>query len=726
MLSEPLPRPEGKLVRLAAGRALAITSEIVHQVPGRVRLRIPRLRLEPELGEHIVGFVTDQPGVQGVRVSIASASLVVEYDPVALNASDLLALLRGGVPLDEVQPTAMQPPGRGALACGALALALGLLGVPPLVTGALLAASAVPILARAVASLTQERQLSADALDATAIAVLLARGDIAAAALSASLIAGGEYIRALTARRSQGALTGLLAAQSHAVWVVRGRRKERVAADALALGDVVVVYPGELLVVDGLVVRGRALVDQKALTGESTPVLKKRGETVYASTLVVDGKLYVQAQAVGLQTRASLIVRLLEDAPLHDTRLANYARRYADRLVLPTFALAGGLLLLTGDVARAVSVLIIDFATGIRVSAPTTVLAAMTAAVHADILVKGGRALEQLATVDTLVFDKTGTLTAGTPRVIEVYVLGPDARREDVLQLAAAAEQRLTHPAAAAIVHAAQRAGVRIPERGDLRFAVGLGVRAEVEGETVVVGSRRYLSQQHIPVDAQAGELADTAGRRGASTAFVAREGEVIGAICYADVPRPEARHVLEALRARGIKHLVMVTGDNAWVAAGVARELGIEHVEAEVFPERKADIVRDLQSRGRVVGVVGDGINDSPALAYADVSISLKAASDVARETADIVLHGDLHGLPTAVDIAREALGLIRQNLLVVGAPNAAGLLLASAGAVGPVGATALNNGSSVAAALNALRPLFRRPESIEQATRTQTSAAR
>jgi Cu2+-exporting ATPase len=484
-----------------------------------------------------------------------------------------------------------------------------------------------------------------------------------------------------------------------------------VSADALVAGDVVVTYPGELLVVDGLVLRGRALVDQKTLTGESTPVMKRTGDTVYASTVVADGKVYVQAQAVGAQTRASLIVHLLEDAPLHDTRLANYARRYADRMVLPTFLLAGGLLALTGDVARAVSVLIIDFATGIRVSAPTTVLAAMTAAVHADILVKGGRALEQLAAVDTLVFDKTGTLTGGTPRVTQVHVLGSTASRDEVLRLAAGAEQRLTHPAAEAIVHAAQRTGLPIPERGDSRFAIGLGVRAELEGSIVLVGSVRYMAQQRVALGDEALELAGRAGRQGVSTVFVARDGELIGAVCYADVPRPEARRVLEALRARGIKHLVMVTGDNSHVAGVVARQLGIEQVEAEVFPERKAEIVRELQARGRVVGVIGDGINDSPALAYADVSISLKAASDVARETADIVLHGDLEGLPVAVDIAREALGLIRQNLVIVGAPNAAGLLLASLGVVGPVAATALNNGSNVAAALNGLRPLLRGP---------------
>ncbi|MBV9543299.1 MAG: heavy metal translocating P-type ATPase [Chloroflexi bacterium] len=671
---------------------------------------MPGLRSEPQLAGQLVATLCRQVGVVSARASVPNASLVVDYEPASVSVSDIVHMLRAGVPLESGRAGPTQQASRGALVCGGLALGLSLLGAPTLLSGALLAASAVPVLVRAAASLREERKLSADALDATAISILLARGDIAAAALSASLIAGGEYIRALTARRSHGALTSLLAAQGRSAWVLRGRRKERLAAELIQPGDVVVTYPGELLVVDGTVLRGRALVDQKTLTGESVPVLKAAGATVYASTVVTDGKLYVRAQAVGARTRAGLIVQLLEDAPLHDTRLANYARRYADRLVVPTFALAGGLLLVTGDVARAVSVLIIDFATGIRVSAPTTVLAAMTAAVHADILVKGGRAFEQLAAVDTLVFDKTGTLTEGRPRVTQVRALDPSVTRDDVLRIAAGAEQRLSHPAAEAIVHAAQRAGVSVPERGDLHFAVGLGVRAEIDASIVHVGSPRYLARQQVQVTAEAQRVADEAGLRGASTVFVARDGRLLGAICYADVPRTEARSVINSLRARGIEHCVMVTGDNARVAQHVAHQLGIHQVEAEVFPERKAEIVRELQARGRVVGVVGDGINDSPALAYADVSISLKAASEVARETADIVLHGDLNGLPVAVDIARDALGVIRQNLMIVGAPNAAGMLLAATGVVGPVGATALNNGSNVAAALNGLRPLLRR----------------
>jgi Cu2+-exporting ATPase len=575
-----------------------------------------------------------------------------------------------------------------------------------------------------VQGLVGERRLTADVLDATAVAFLGAGGNVVAAALSTTLIAGGEHIRELTARRSRRVFTGLLASTGQLAWVVRGARKERLPAEAVQAGDTVVVYPGELVLVDGVVIRGRALVDQKVLTGESRPVLKRPGDPVYAATVLADGKLYVRTEKVGLATRASQIIQILEGAPTHDTRLGNYARRFADRLVLPTLVFAGGVFAVTRDATRAISVIVFDFATGVRVSAPTTVLAAMTAAAQRDVLIKSGRALEQLAALDTLVLDKTGTITAGTPAVTGVRPLGRDVAltvasagervrlsgADALLALAAAVERRLTHPAAHAVVRAAERRDLPIPERGDSHYTVGQGVTADVEGSQVLVGSGRFLTRSGVALPPAGAELAARAAARGGSTLFVARDGVAIGAITYADLPRPEARAIIRALHDRGLRHCVMVTGDDAGVASAIAQEVGLDRVEAEVFPERKAEIVRQLQRRGHVVGVIGDGINDSPALAYADVSISLKAGSDVARETADVVLHGDLWGLVQAIDVARESMAVVRSGLAIVGVPNAAGMVLAGAGLVPPAAATAVNNGSNVAAALNALRPLLHR----------------
>ncbi len=275
------------------------------------------------------------------------------------------------------------------------------------------------------------------------------------------------------------------------------------------------VYPSDLVLVDGVVIRGRALVDQKVLTGESAPVLKQSGDRVFASTLLTDGKLYVRTEQMGGATRAQRVVQILEAAPTHDTRLGNHARRVADRLVAPALTLAGGVYAATGDAARAASVPICDFATGIRISAPTAVLAAMTAAARQDLLIKGGRALEQLARVDTIVFDKTGTLTLGSPRVSHVRAFGRHACAEEVLALAAAAEARLAHPAAQAIVQAAEERGVRVPEREDWRYSVGLGVEATVRGERVLIGDHPFLARAgvRLPAAARARRSAGAAWR---------------------------------------------------------------------------------------------------------------------------------------------------------------------------------------------------------------------
>jgi Cu2+-exporting ATPase len=358
-------------------------------------------------------------------------------------------------------------------------------------------------------------------------------------------------------------------------------------------------------------------------------------------------------------------------------------------------------------VNRAVSILVFDFATGIRVSVPTAVLATVTRAARQNVLIKGGRALENLAALDTVVFDKTGTLTTGSPRVLVVHPTSSGISKEQIIGLAAAAECRLTHPAAIAIVQAAEAQRVHIPDRGDSRYVVGQGVEAEVDGHTVLVGSRRFLTGAGVAIPAAASTVVNQAGRRGASVLFVAQDGQTIGVIVTADTVRPEAADVVRQLRARGIQRVIMLTGDHVHAARAAASQVGIDQVEAGVFPERKVAIVHQLQESGHVVGMIGDGINDSPALAYADVSFSLKAGTDVARETADVVLHGDLSGMVYAIDLARTARGIIRQNIALAAAPNLAGMLAAGAGLVGPAAATALNNGSAIAAAMNGLRPL-------------------
>ncbi|HEV8636776.1 MAG TPA: heavy metal translocating P-type ATPase [Chloroflexota bacterium] len=706
-------------VRRAAG------ARIVHHVPGRLRLHAPALRREPGLADRIIAVGMAHAGVRAVRVNLPAASVAVEYDPAALTPSR--ALVRRWV---ATGPAALPPPaalgdgsgprqgGEGAgsawrrlvpLAASAAGLALALLGGPagPPLALALTALGALPIARRAVVASARERRLSVDHLDSAAVALMLALGDVVGAALMTALVAGGEEIRDRTARRSRRAALDLRAALGRRAWLVRAGQKLQVAIDELRVGDVVVVYPGDLIPVDGLVIDGTAAVDQKALTGESKHVLKTIGDQVLAATVVADGKLYVRATAVGDGTRAGWIVRTLQDAPMYDTRAANYAARFGDRLVLPTFGLAGAAYLLTRNPARAAAILIVDFATGIRVAAPTTVLATMTRAARDGILIKGGRAIEQLAAADAVLFDKTGTLTRGEPEVSEVVSVDGELSDEQVLALSAAAEVRLRHPAARALVRHARGRGIGIPERQSSHYTTGLGVVAGVDGHTVHVGSGRFVRSAGIETGAAAHPAARLAAR-GASVVYVAVDDRLVGVVGYHDPPRPEAPAVVAWLRRHGVRELLMVTGDEPAAARAIARSLGIDRVHASALPHEKAEMVRELQRRGHVVAVVGDGINDSPALALADVSISMRHGADVARETADVVLvEPHLWGIAQAIELSRGALGLIRQNLALVGLPNAAAMALAATGAVSPLGATLISNGSTVVAAMNSLRPL-------------------
>ncbi|HEY9666315.1 MAG TPA: heavy metal translocating P-type ATPase, partial [Coleofasciculaceae cyanobacterium] len=394
----------------------------------------------------------------------------------------------------------------------------------------------------------------------------------------------------------------------------------------------------------------------------------------------------------------------------------NYAANIADRAVVPTLLLSGVVFAFTRNFARAASVLTLDFATGIRVSVPTTVLAALTYAARRGILIRSGRALEKLAHVDAVVFDKTGTLTQGEPAVVRVETVNESISPMQVIEFAAAAEQRLTHPVANAIVRYAEAQGARILPRGKWDYLLGLGVRAQIDGHAVLVGSDRLLVNEGINVDTLQQKHQLQTGHQ--SVIYVASDGELLGAIAYRDPLRPESRQVIKALQAEGME-IHLLTGDKKQTAHAVAGELGIDttHTHAEAFPEEKVAVVKDLHAKGKTVAFAGDGINDSPALAYAEVSVSFANGSEVARETADVVLmENNLRGLPEAIAIARQAMELIHQNTGIVAIPNLAALVLAVAVGIDPLAATLVNNGSTVVAGINGLRPLLADNEILNQ----------
>jgi Cu2+-exporting ATPase len=342
------------------------------------------------------------------------------------------------------------------------------------------------MLKRAHRSLSEDGKLNVDVLDASATSLLVVQGNFPMAIFMVWLINVADWVRDLTMMRSKKAIEEILGYQNIEAWVVRDGQKVRVSVAEVQLGETVVVYPGERIAVDGTVISGNALVDQASLTGESVPVEKEEGSLVYAATVVREGKLYIRAERIGNETEAAQILRLVEDAPARETKIQNYAVKWANSLV--PYSFVGGAIgaVMGGGLQGAAAVLIIDYGTGIRIAAPTTVLSAMTKAIRNGILIKGGRALESLAEVDAVVFDKTGTLTMGHPDVLDVVPVN-SSTADEVLALAASAELRLTHPVAEAIVRTAEARQLSIPERTASDYSLGLGVEAIVMDSVVLV-----------------------------------------------------------------------------------------------------------------------------------------------------------------------------------------------------------------------------------------------
>ena len=687
---------------------------LVHSTPGRVRIRVTNNRLFDETTASLRVYLRNQQGIEDVTTNPTCRSLIVTHDH-RLDTESVLALLDrhafntiAAVPALPAlpSPAQLEPGSWLPLGLSTLAVAFGIM--ESAVAPWLLAAANLPIFKRAFDSVMEKGTLNVDVLDAAATTVLGLQGQFQTAASMVWLVSLGDTIRDVTMRQSQRTLENLFDGQAQFAWLIREGKKTQVRVETLRAGDPVVIYPGELIPVDGTVLTGTATVDQKILTGESVPVEKGEGDSVFAATVVREGKLYVKTANVGNQTAAAKIVKLVQDAPLRETRMQNYAERFADRLVPLSFLGAGAAYAVTANPGYAAALLIVDYGTGIRVSAPTTVLSSMTKAARHGIFIKGGRFLENLAEIDTIVFDKTGTLTAGTPEVAEVIAYGPDISEADVLALAASSEERLTHPIAEAIVRTAKEMGLAIPERGSSEYRIGLGVEANINGSIVLVGCHRLMALKGIS-DAHAEKDVLKINGRAATPVYVARDGELIGLIVYEDPIRPESFDVIERLRAGGVQEIIMLTGDHPAVAARVAEQLGIRRYLADVLPEQKLQFVKSLQREGRTVAVVGDGINDSPALAQADVGIAVRGGADVARETADVaLLEGNLYKIPEALEVARESVRLIHQNWNLILYPNTAAIALSLLGMIGPVGAMVISNGCAILATLNGLRPLF------------------
>jgi heavy metal translocating P-type ATPase len=697
-----------------------------HSMPGRIRLSIPALGQNRGLGEACVAWLKAQEGVRSARINYDCASLVLEYDPAQ---EQRLLLLLGhfkSMSLRELkalssrarQETAAPRAGatevskRSPLALPTLSLVMAFSANPVMmaINMPLMLWNAIPIAKRAWKVWANESRLNIDVLDTLAISASVLQGNPMAGCIVTWLIKLGDWIRDLTAAGSRRAINELLEFQTKTAWVVRDGNVVSIPAIELQNGDIVVVYPGEMIPVDGEILEGSATIDQKTITGEGLPVHRSKGEAAFAATVIREGQITLRALRVGAATTAGQIVHLIESAPIGDTRMQNHAERFADRLVTPTLALATGTAMVSGDFNRFLSLVIVDYGTGIRVAAPTSVLSSMTLAARTGMIIKSGGHMEKLAGIDTMVFDKTGTLTHGTPAVIDVISYQRNITPNHLLGLAAAAETKLQHPVAEALRTRARQLAVNVPPCNETTYRLGLGVEGQVNGYYIHVGNQRFMRESEIAVGAAVHDRA-ALDERGYSSLYIAVDGQLAGLVPYSDEIRAESRAVIQRLHALGVKNSIMLTGDNAVVARAVCNRLGLTEHFADMLPADKAGVIQDLQRAGRRVAMVGDGINDSPALSFADVGIAMKHGAEVTHESADVILMEDsLWKLVKAVEISQGAVSLIRQNYAIVAALNTLALGLALPGGLITPEVTALiSNGSAILASLNGIRPILR-----------------
>lgn len=555
-----------------------------------------------------------------------------------------------------------------------------------------------------------KRKIEVPVLDGTAIGVSLLRGDTKTAGSVMFLLGIGEILEEWTHKKSVDDLARSMSLNISKVWVLSDEKEVLVDTDKVKPGDKVVIHMGNVIPFDGIVLEGTGAVNQASITGEALPIAKEIGGYVYAGTVLEEGELIVQVKETLGSNKYEKIVKMIEESEKLKSSMEGQAAHLADKLVPYTMLGTGLVYLMTRNVTKALSVLMVDFSCALKLAMPISVLSAIREASNHQVTVKGGKFLEKVAEADTIVFDKTGTLTKAQPKVVDVVPF-VDIPPEELLRTAACLEEHFPHSMAKAVVVAAQERGLTHEEKhSKVEYIVAHGISSMVDGKKVVIGSYHFVFEDEgcrIPEGMQ--ERFDRLPEE-YSHLYLAVEGKLEAAICIEDPVREEAKDVVAALKEAGFDKIVMMTGDSQHTARSIAEKVGVDEYYSEVLPEDKAAFVEKEKAAGRKVIMVGDGINDSPALSAADVGIAISDGAQIAREIADITIEADnLAELVTLKNISNGLVKRIGKNYVGIVGINSALILLGVTGVIQPTTSALVHNTSTLAISLNSMKDILK-----------------
>lgn len=696
-------------VRLYRNGNVVTSWKTESDIPGRLRVSHPKLLRNKALCHELERELMTVHGVERFKIQPITSSVLIFFNTDVLNKAQLFQFLNTALLSIGQQKEADEAKYELLLCTLTAALSASAQFYAPSLffpAAGLFVYCGIPTFISAWQVLTKERRLGVDVLDAIVIGMCLISGELFAGAVLTWCLSFGRKLLAKAREDSRRRLVNVFGKQPRTAYVLVDGVEVNVPLDKVREGDIVAIHTGEMIPVDGTVCDGNAIVDQHALTGESVPVEKQEGSRVYASTLLIGGRILVKVEKAGKETTSAKISAILNDTAIFRLSSQSRGEEYADRAVVPTLALSL-LGFATVGLQGATAIVNCDFGTGIRMAAPIGLLSCLSVCASRGILIKDGSALEQMSSIDTILFDKTGTLTQERPAIHQIHKLGK-LSEEVILTYAAAAEKRVSHPIAAAIVAQFELLGIALPTTDESSFKIGYGISVLVDGKKVLVGSSRYLVSEGFDIKEDVAEIAAAANAEGHSLVFVALDKKIVGAIELAPSLREGIPELFEALRARGVKEIVIISGDHQKPTENLAKKLKVDRFFAEVLPEDKARYVELLQAEGRKVCFIGDGINDSIALKKANVSISLRGATSVATDTAQVVfMEESLNRLIDFIDISHQLERNVKISWQLILLPN----LLCIGGAFflgfGVMASVLANNVAAIAALANGLIPL-------------------